>query len=142
MIIRELVPDDYDGLIELWEKANLPFKPNGRDRHKQITEELAGTKSIFLIAEREGAIIGSILGTHDGRKGWINRLAVAPEYRRTGIASALVAAVEKRLAKLGIEIVACLVEDWNSGSQAFFERLGYHLHTDIHYYSKRRHPEV
>jgi len=142
MIIRELAPDDYDRLTELWEKAHLSYRPNGRDRHKQITGEIAGTKSIFLIAEREGNIIGSILGTHDGRKGWINRLAVAPEYRRAGVASALVGEVEQRLAKLGIEIVACLIEDWNSDSQAFFERLGYHLHSDIHYYSKRRHPEV
>ena len=89
-------------------------------------------------AESKERIIGAILGTHDGRKGWINRLAVVPSHQQQGIATALVAAVEKQLSELGIEIVACLIEEWNKDSAVFFGKLGYHCHSDIHYYSKRK----
>ena len=142
LAIRDLTADDYDALVALWQEAGLPFKPNGRDRKENIARELAGPSSIFLVAEIKQRIVGAVLGTHDGRKGWINRLAVSPRHWRKGIGAALVAAVEGRLAELGIEIVACLIEDWNPTSMAVFERLGYRCHPDVYYYSKRESPEV
>lgn len=142
MEIRGLRGEDYDTLCGLWREAGLPFKPNGRDRRDRLTREIEGDCSIFLAAWDEGALVGAVLGTHDGRKGWINRLAVRPSHRRRGIAAALVAAVEGRLEALGIEIVTCLIEDWNETSMRVFERLGYQRHDDILYYSKRRDPEV
>lgn len=140
--IRELTIADYDKLIELWDKAGLPYRPNGRDQREHITREIEGPCSIFLVAEENGHIVGSVFGTHDGRKGWINRLAVHPDYRRCGIATRLVHEVEKRLEEMGIKIVTCLIEDWNTASQEFFSALGYYRHTDIHYYSKRKNAEV
>ena len=140
--IRELTIDDYDALCALWEEAGLPFRPNGRDRREKIAREIEGPCSVFLITEDEGELVGAIMGTHDGRKGWINRLAVSPRHRRQGIASALVAAVEERLSARGIEIFAGQIEDWNESSMIFFERLGYTRHDDIIYYTKRKNPEV
>ena len=140
--IRELTIDDYDALCVLWEEAGLPFRPNGRDQRERIAREIEGLCSIFLVAEDKGELVGAILGTHDGRKEWINRLAVSPRHRRQGIASALVAAVEERLSACGIEIFAGQIEDWNESSMIFFERLGYTRHDDIIYYTKRKNPEV
>ncbi len=140
--IRELRPEDYDALIALWNAAGLSYRPHGRDRREHIAREIAGGCSIFLVAEDDGRIVGSVLGTHDGRKGWINRLAVHPDYRRRGLGTRLVRAVEARLDAMGIDIVTCLIEDWNEDSQAFFTALGYIRHDDIHYYSKRKSPEV
>jgi len=65
------------------------------------------------------------LGTHDGRKGWINRLAVAKDFRRQNIAFKLVAAVESRLNIIGIDITACLIEPENTASKSFFYKMGY-----------------
>jgi|LZCG01.1.fsa_nt_gb ribosomal protein S18 acetylase RimI-like enzyme len=140
--IRELTVDDYDALCALWEEAGLPFKPNGRDRRERIAREIEGPCSVFLVAEDEGHLVGAVLGTHDGRKGWINRLAVLPAHRRKGIATALVSEVEKRLSERGIEIFAGQIEDWNETSMLLFERLGYTRHDDIIYFTKRKNPEV
>jgi len=140
--IRELTIGDYGALCALWEEAGLPFRPNGRDRQEKIAREIEGPCSIFLVAEDEGELVGAILGTHDGRKGWINRLAISPCHRCQGIASALVAAVEERLSARGIEIFAGQIEDWNESSMIFFERIGYTRHDDIIYYTKRKNPEV
>jgi len=140
--IRTLCPADYDALIAVWKAAGLSYRPRGRDARERIAREMEGPCSIFLGAESEGALVGVILGTHDGRKGWINRLAVAPEYRGGGVGRGLVEEVERRLSERGIEIVTCLIEVWNEDSMRFFERIGYLPHRDIVYYSKRSRPDV
>ena len=140
--IREMTVDDYDAVVSLWEAAKLPYRAKGRDQCEKIAREIEGPSSIFLVAEVGGEIVGAVLGTYDGRKGWINRLVVAPEHQRKGIGRALVSEVETRLDEIGIEIVACQVEDWNSESMVFLERIGYRHHDDIHYFTKRKHPDV
>jgi N-acetylglutamate synthase len=142
MEIRELRAEDYDALCGLWRDAGLSFRPNGRDRRDRLVREIDGDCSIFLAAWEGDSLVGAVLGTHDGRKGWINRLAVRPSHQRRGIAAALVAEVEERFRVRGIEIVTCLIEDWNETSMAVFERLGYQRHDDILYYSKRRNADV
>lgn len=140
--IREFQLKDYDTVIEFWTKVKLSFRPLGRDRKKKIEIELKRGNAIFLVAELEGKIIGTIFGTHDGRRGWINRLAVDPELRKMGIARLLVAELEQRISKLGIDIIASLVEDWNTESMVVFEKLGYVRHNDVTYFSKRKNKDV
>ncbi len=142
MDIRELRSGDYDELCRLWEEAGLSYRPHGRDRREAITREIAEKRSLFLVAEAGATLIGAVLGTHDGRKGWINRLAVLPAHRGRGIGRALIAEAKRRFLDRGIEIVGCLIEDWNHESMAFFQLLGYVPHQDIVYFSKRRSSET
>ena len=75
--------------------------------------------------------------THDGRKGWINRLAVDPAYRRQGLARRLVVAAERWFAQdLGLEVWAALVAHHNTASLALFDALGYGR-PDVVYVSQR-----
>jgi len=138
IVIREFRMRDYDAVITLWNDAQLPYRPKGRDSRDKIEYQLKQGNAIFLVAEIDGKLVGSILGNHDGRKGWINRLAVDSEFRRQNIARRLVTEVEDRLSELGIEVVACLIEEWNTASIQAFERLGYKKEENIVYFSKRR----
>jgi hypothetical protein len=135
--LRPLRPEDYDALVALWRDAGLSFRPRGRDTRAHLTREIRGPCSLFLGAERHGRLVAAVLGTHDGRKGWINRLAVHPQHRGRGLARALVAAVEQRLRARGIHIVACLIEEGNDRSVELFQRLGYREHPEIRYLTKR-----
>jgi ribosomal protein S18 acetylase RimI-like enzyme len=85
-----------------------------------------------------GKMVGAALCTNDGRKGWINRLAVDPKHRRIGIASMLVKEAERRFDARGLGISACLVHNDNPSSIALFEDLGYTLDSRVLYYSKRK----
>jgi ribosomal protein S18 acetylase RimI-like enzyme len=136
--IRKMKPEDCERLFDLWDETGLHFKPHGRDRKEKIAAEMKGPQACFLVAEDRGTLIGSILATHDGRKGWINRLAVAPRYRRKGVGERLIKEAEKYFDGEGIEIVACLIEEENEPSLSLFRKAGFHLHRDIFYLSKRK----
>jgi len=140
--IRDFRIEDYDVLVSLWEEAGLPYKPGGRDGIENIENQIRQKNSIILIADTDGLSVGSVLATHDSRKGWINRLAVALDYRKQGIAAKLVEEAERRLSDLGIEIFACLIEDWNEDSVNFFKNIGYEQFNGIYYLTKRTHPDV
>ena len=140
--IRDFEIEEYDILIELWEKAELPYRPLGRDSKENISKQIEQSNISFLFVEIEEKIVGSIIISHDGRKGWINRAAILPEYRNLGIASYLIDDAEKRLKKMGIDIVACLIEDWNLKSLKLFDKLDYIRHSDIIYFTKRESAEV
>jgi ribosomal protein S18 acetylase RimI-like enzyme len=140
--IRSFNINDYDDVISLWKESGLPFKPKGRDRKKKIKNELDSDSAIFLVAEIDNDIIGVVFGTHDGRKGWINRLAVHPNYRNNGIAKSLIDELEKQLLGRGIEIMTCLIEGANKVSHNIFIKLGFKHWNEISYYSKRMNPDV
>ena len=126
----------------LWQRAELSIRPQGRDDPKRLARVIdAGIEHFFGI-HVEDELIAVILATHDGRKGWLNRLAVEPRHRRRGLGVSLIQHAEKFLQGEGIEIIGTLIEDWNEESLALFMKCGYILHDDIHYLSKRDHPGV
>ncbi len=134
--------NDYEDVIRLWREAGLPYKPQGRDRKDNIEIELKRGIAIFLIAEKKGNIVGTVLATHDGRKGWINRLAVKRQFRRMGIAKALIKRAERELKDRGIHIIACLIEEDNQASIGVFNTLGYKHYKGILYFTKRESQEI
>ena len=112
----------------------------GRDSRAAFAAQLAaGQRAIGL--EDNGQLIGAVLVTHDTRKGWINRLAVHPDYRRKGYATGLIAAAERELRAMGLQIFAVLIESDNNASVELFSREGYKAH-DIVYMSKRDSDDV
>lgn len=140
--IRLFTIEDYEDVTALWKQAGLPYKPEGRDSKEKIAAETARDTSVFLVAEMNGKVIGTCLGTHDGRKGWINRVSVNQDLREKGIAQMLVKETEKRLNQKGVDIFACLIENWNDVSMEAFAKMGYIKHEDIIYFSKRNSPDV
>ena len=142
LTIRKMNIADYDDLIKLWNEAGLPYRPRGRDRKNKLSIELKNPTTNILLMEYEQNMIGSIFATHDGRKGWINRLVITPEFRNKGLAQKLIAKSENFLIHWGIEIIACLIEDWNEQSMKLFQKIGYKKHTDIIYFTKRLNPDV
>lgn len=139
--IRDMTIEDHEKVISFWEISGLHYRPTGRDARPRMERELISSTSFFLLAEREEEIVGTILATQDGRKGWLNRLAVRPDLRRMGIASLLIREAECRLDEMGIGMICALIENWNQSSRELFEREGYGLQENVLYYSKKEHSE-
>ncbi|TFG54913.1 MAG: GNAT family N-acetyltransferase [Methanomassiliicoccus sp.] len=87
--IRRMRPEDYGTVAAIWKAAHLPHQPQGRDSEMRVREQLEKDISLYLVAESEGEVIGSLLVTHDLRKGWLNRLAVRQDRQGRGVASSL-----------------------------------------------------
>ncbi len=142
--IRGFCIKDYDRIMELWAEGGLPRKPSGRDSRENIVRQIKMPNVLFLVAEEGegGRIVGTVLATHDGRKGWINRLAVDAALRERGLGARLVREAESWLESQGMDILACLIEDDNAVSMTVFEKLGYKKHPEIIYFAKRKHPGI
>ena len=128
---------DYDQIVALWQKAGLSYKPEGRDRKDTIRSQMAVNPDFFLGAFEGVRLLGVLVVSTDGRRGWINRLAVDPNCRRKGVAKALISEAERILREHGMRIFCALIEDTNSGSMQLFKDCGYRAHRDIVYFSKR-----
>ena len=133
---------ECDSLIDLWTKSSLPIKPKGRDTKENIRKQLLFKNNRFFVAEINEKLVGAIIASHNGRKGWINRLAVLPEFRGRGIASSLMKEAEEFFISNNIKIFACLIEDWNDYSMKFFINKNYIEQKDIIYFTKKLNPEI
>jgi ribosomal protein S18 acetylase RimI-like enzyme len=127
--IREFHIDDYDVILQLWKEAGLIIRP-GDDAYG-VRMKLQRDHDLFLVAEDGGEIVGCIMGAWDGRRGWINHLAVKPPHQRRGIATRLIQEVEKRLGEKGAKKVNAQVYQWNTKSLEFFKSVGYEIHSDL-----------
>ena len=135
---RNLEPGDYDEIIRVWEKAGLVHKQKGRDDRDHMAGEISRSPDLCIGAFVKDKLIGTVIGSFDGRRGCVNRLATVPQYRHQRIAEKLVAICEERLKKMGALVIFCLIEKENEPSLTLFnKRLGYHIHDGIVYLSKR-----
>jgi ribosomal protein S18 acetylase RimI-like enzyme len=96
----------------------------------------------FLAAFAGERMIGSVIGTNDGRKGWINRLAVHPEHIGDGVAKALVEWLEDCFRSRYLKIFSCLINAANEPSRSLFEKIGYYRHPEVVYYSMKIDPDI
>ena len=136
MLLRHLTVEDHAAILALWQRAGLhSIRPQGRDSRQALADQLARGQ-VVLGLEEDGRLVACVLITDDTRKGWINRLAVDPDYRRRGLAARLIAEAEKELRARGLQVFSALIESENVESLSLFQREGYKTH-DIVYVSKR-----
>jgi ribosomal protein S18 acetylase RimI-like enzyme len=140
--VTHLGAEHHAEIIDLWQRAGLHIRPDGRDSLPSFTQQMA-TGVQTPIGLRDGErLVAVALATHDSRKGWINRLAVHPDYRRQGLGMRLIRLCEEHFQAQGIAIWAALIEDWNEASLALFRQAGYDLADNIIYARRRSHSEV
>jgi ribosomal protein S18 acetylase RimI-like enzyme len=137
MKIRKLTIADYPELTKLWKRAKLPIKLKGRDSRAHIAREIKQNPDFFIGAFDKDIMIGVVVASHDGRKGWLNRIAVEPDCRRQGVAQLLTHAGEKTLHRHGIKIIGLLIHEYNTISLKLAKKMGYVIHSDIIYLTKR-----
>jgi GNAT superfamily N-acetyltransferase len=140
--LRRLTADDYDDILRIWSDAGLPYKHQGRDSRERVAAEIGRTDTAFFGWFEDGRMLAVGLATYDGRKGWINRVAVDPDRRGEGFGGEIIAACEQFLRECGAEVIGALIEEVNSPSVSLFQKYGYSCLKEILYFSKRDSDEV
>ncbi len=126
--IRPCHPEECAGVLDLWKEAEAT--PSATDRLEELVRLVSENSDLFLVAEDNRRLVGSIIGGWDGWRGNIYRLAVLPEYRRRGVGRALLQEAERRLSAKGARRLSILVEHehalaisfWDSLSDTGYER--------------------
>ncbi len=132
--IREARPDDFDAVIRLWESidrhTSLP------DRREYLETFHAHSPDTILLAEAGGRIVGTVIGGWDGWRAQIYRLATHPDFRRGGVAAALVSEVERRLQAKGASRIYALVDKRSPPAVPFWEDTGYAANEHMAMYAR------
>jgi ribosomal protein S18 acetylase RimI-like enzyme len=97
--IRAATPADLDAVLDFWKTAAEGTSiSDDRDGVERLVDR---DPEALVLAERDGELVGTVIAGFDGWRCHLYRLAVHPQRRRQGIASALLAAAEERLVRLG-----------------------------------------
>ncbi|HEU0015955.1 MAG TPA: GNAT family acetyltransferase [Longimicrobium sp.] len=122
-VLRGFRDADHDAVLRLWRDVGLTIKPS--DSLLELRKLVARNPGLFLVAEVDAELVGTVIGAWDGRRGWIYHLAVSPAHRRRGIGSKLMMEVERRLREAGATKINLLIEPGNATIAAWYRALGY-----------------
>lgn len=126
LILREFqFPSDFPQVINLWSNAGSGIHLRHSDEKDEIAKKLLRDPDLFLVAEIDKQIIGSVLGGFDGRRGMVYHLAVDDFYRNKGIGSALMEELENRWKQKGCIRSYLLVTRDNINAIRFYETKGW-----------------
>ena len=119
MQLRTIKIDDHQKLIEFWKK-NYFVSEMDRSEHFRIFLEKNPELSVLM--EENEEIIGSALGSYDGRRGYLQKVVTNKESRNKGIGRRLVSEVVKRLKMVGALYIPISVEE---KLIPFYEKCGF-----------------
>lgn len=123
MQIRPFQEADRAAVIALWQACGLTRPWN--DPASDIDFCLASAAATLLVAEADGAVIGSAMVGHDGHRGWVYYLAADPAQQGKGLGRALMAVAEDWARTRGVPKLMLMVRPENERVRAFYEALGY-----------------
>jgi mycothiol synthase len=80
---------------------------------------------LWFIAEAQGEIVGCVLCPNYDDEGWVRQLAVARDWRRRGLGTALLRQAMSELSRRGRREIGLVVDSWNrTGAKEMYERAG------------------
>lgn len=120
--------DDYEAVAALW--GRLPGM--GRiETREELAMFLDRNPQLSQVVRSQGQLVGAVLAGHDGRRGYLYHLAVAPEHRRQGLARRLVDCCLERLAAFGLHRCGLQVYRANESGMEFWRRAGWTERDDV-----------
>jgi ribosomal protein S18 acetylase RimI-like enzyme len=132
--IHPMTIADYDSVFEMMKKTP-GVSIRDADSLEATARYLKRNPGLSFVAEAEGQVVGCIMSGHDGRRGYLQHLIVAPQYRNQGIGTALIEHCLTALGKEGIQKSHLDVFRTNTAAAAYWEKRGWTLRTDIDRFS-------
>ena len=124
--IRSMTMEDYKEAVQLWRNADW-ISLSDTDAREPMQRFLDRNPGLSLVVYDGDELIGTILCSHDGRRGYLHHLAVDERYRRRGIGSELVQRCLTALAREGIIKCNIYFLEENEAGMAFWAHNGFKL---------------
>jgi GNAT superfamily N-acetyltransferase len=130
--LREFHADDMDDILRLWETV----RATEAEPVYALSEVLKSCeKDHAVVSVHAGAVIGAAVGRAAHDQGWIVFLATAPEWRGRGIGTAMLAALEKKMAPHGLTKLSALMPETVTRVDAFMNR-GFEIKRNLRYFER------
>ena len=124
IIIQEMMIDDYDEVRDLWLSTD-GVQISDTDSREGLERFLERNAGLSFVARDAQKLVAAVLCGHDGRRGYIDQLAVLPSHRRQGIGRSLVSRCLFNLMRVGIRRWHLFVPEDNATALAFWNNLGW-----------------
>jgi ribosomal protein S18 acetylase RimI-like enzyme len=134
IIYRPLHVSDYHSVRRVW-KETPGISTTQADLRAPLAKFLKANRGLSFVALHSGTIVGTVLGSSDGRRGYIYHLAVRNDFRKLGIGRSLIDLCLRGLKKRHIERCHLFVHRSNRGAMAFYRRTGWEKRTDLKMFS-------
>jgi ribosomal protein S18 acetylase RimI-like enzyme len=132
--VRAMTMEDYEAVHDLWMTIHGFGIRSVDDSREGVERFLARNPGISVVAEAGGAIVGSILCGHDGRRGCFYHVCVREDMRRQGIGKAMATAAMRRLQEENISKVNLVAFKRNEVGNQFWHEEGWQLRDDLNTY--------
>ena len=123
MNVRPFEPEDEAAVVALWRSCDL-LRPWNDPREDLRLCRDSGHGEV-LVGEGPGGIVASVMVGHDGHRGWMYYLAVAPDRRKRGLGRKIVTAAQRWLEDRAVPKVESMIRRENAVAIEFYRRLGY-----------------
>ena len=120
MPLREIEYTDIPKVIELLKACELYYE--SEDTIEKLEQKLSRDKHLMLAFEETGEIIGFVMASYDGWAAIFWHFCVHPNYRKQGIAKALLEEIKARLRLLGADKMYGLVMQSNQPMLAYSQK--------------------
>lgn len=123
VLIRPFREADRAAVIDLWVRCHLVVPWNDPDL--DISRKLRVRPEWFLVGDSVGRVIATLMVGYEGHRGWLNYLAVDPDFRRQGIGRLLVLRAEAILREAGCPKICLQVRTANDAALEFYRALDF-----------------
>ena len=122
--IREMAMRDYDEVYKMWRSTN-EILLGDVDTRESIARFLERNPGFSYVALQDDLLVGAVLCSQDGRRGYIDHLTVRESHRRQGIGRALVLRCLYNLMRVGIRRWNLFVFEGNQDAIEFWKMIGW-----------------
>ncbi|OOQ67331.1 GNAT family N-acetyltransferase [Vibrio parahaemolyticus] len=125
---------DYDDVIKLWGQTE-GMSLRDADSKESINNYLIRNPNLSFVAVSANEIVGAVLVGTDGRRGYLQHLAVSSNFRGKNLGRELVSQAISALANVGVPKTHLFVYNENVNAQQFYEKLGWFPRDEVRMYS-------
>lgn len=129
-IIKPMSIADYDEVLSLWRNTE-GVGLNESDTRPAIASYLRRNPRMSFVARKGKELLGAVLCGHDGRRGYLHHLAVAPSARRKGVGTKLVNRCLAELKRRDILKCNIFLYNHNESGERFWKSSGWEKRSDL-----------
>ncbi|MCS5721468.1 GNAT family N-acetyltransferase [Herbiconiux sp. CPCC 203407] len=130
--VRDFHPEDIDAVLRLWEETRTDSDPV-----YGLSEVISSCQEDHaVVAVQDDRVIGAAVGRAAHAQGWIVFVATQVEWQDRGVGKRMLAALEKRMAGLGLQKLSVLLPESAVRTDAFSDQ-GFVAKKNLRYFERQ-----